>query len=75
MVVLSRGRTQLDNYSFECGGQNIDVVEEFKYLGITFNTNGRFRKGQLALKEQTTRVMYSVISKIRKLYLPTEMQI
>ena len=32
IVVFSRGRTQLDNYFFECGGENIDVVEKFKYL-------------------------------------------
>ena len=50
-------------------------MEEFKYFGIILNYNGRFHKGQLALKEQATITMYSVIGKIRKFDLPTDRQI
>ena len=30
------------------------ISVEYKYLGILFNYNGRFRRGQLELKEQAT---------------------
>ncbi len=34
----------------------------------------RFRKGEMELKEQATRVMYSVIGKARKFDLPVDIQ-
>ncbi len=40
-----------------------------------FNYNGRFRKGEMELKEQATRVMYSVMGKARKFDLPADIQL
>lgn len=36
------------------------------YLHELFSYNGRFRKGELELKERATRTMYSVIGKAKK---------
>lgn len=75
IVVFSRGKVHQDNYDFVFGSENIEVVEDYKYLGLLFNYNGRFRKGELELKEQATRAMYSVIGKGRKFDLPVDIQI
>ena len=48
---------QTGNYDFKFGREAIAVVSEYKYLGITFNYNGRFRKGELELVEQAKRAM------------------
>ena len=74
VVVFSRGKVNVDKYKFEFGREKIEVVEDYKYLGILFNYNGRFRKGELELKEQATRAMYSLIGKCRKFDMPVDMQ-
>ena len=53
-VVLSMGKIR-HNYNFEFGDENIDLAENYEYLGLSFNCNGRFRKGELDLKEQATK--------------------
>ncbi len=50
-------------------------MEDYKYLGLTFNNyNGRFHKGELQLKEQATRAMFTLVGKCRKLDLPVDIQ-
>ena len=75
IVVFSRGQVQTSSYNFQLGGDSIEVVSEYKYLGIFFNYNGRLRKGELALKEQATKALYSIIGTSRKYDLPVDIQI
>ena len=75
IVVFSGRKVNTGNYSFRFGEESLEVVHEYKYLGITFNFNGSFRKGQLELVEQAKRAMYSLIGKCRKFDLPVDMQI
>ena len=63
------------NYNFQFKGNNIETVDEYKYLGITFNCNGKFRSGQLQLLEQAKRDMYSVIGTSRNPDLPINIQL
>ncbi len=56
------------------GEEGIEVVREYKYLGILFSYNGRFREGQLELKDQATRAMHPVIGNSRKYDLPVDIQ-
>ncbi len=62
-------------YDFVFREENIETVSEYKYLGILFNYNGRFRIGQLELKKRATRAMYSLIGKCRKHDLPVDLQL
>ncbi len=73
--MFSRGQVQTSSYNFQLGGEEIEVVSECKYLGVLFNCNGRFRKGELALTEQATRAMYSLIDTSRKYDLAVDIQI
>ena len=73
IVVFSKGKVR-HNYNFEFGGDNIEVVENYKCLRLLFNYNRRFRKGELDLKEQATKALYSVIGKCKKFDLPVDMQ-
>ena len=75
IVVFSRGQVQTNRYNFQLGGEDIEVVSEYKYLGVLFNYNGRFRKGELALKEQATKALYSLIGTSRRYDLPVDIQI
>ncbi len=62
-------------FEFEFGGENIEVVTDYKYLGVLLYYNGRFHKGELELKETATRAMYSLISKCRKFDLPFDIHL
>jgi hypothetical protein len=41
-------------------GQNIDIVNEFTYLGIVLTTNGSFCKNKEKLVSQARKAMYSI---------------
>lgn len=75
IVIFSRGKVNMERYDFKFGTGNIEVVSEYKYLGLTFNYNGRFRRGELELKQQATRAMYALIGKSRKFDLPVDMML
>ncbi len=49
-------------------------MEDYKYLGVLFNYNGRFREGEREHKEQATRAMHLLIGKCRKFDLPADIQ-
>ncbi len=50
-------------------------VSEYKYLGVLFNYNGRFKKGEMLLKDKANRAMYSAIGMSRKYDLPVDIQV
>ncbi len=70
VLVFSRGRQNLSNYKFEFGCEKIELVTDYKYLGVLFNYNDKFCNGELEVKETATRAMHSLISKCRKFDLP-----
>ncbi len=51
------------------------MVNDYKYLGILFNYDGRFRKRELELAGKTTRALYALIGTARKYDLPVDIQI
>lgn len=52
----------------------VEIVSEFKYLGIVFSRSGSFCKAKKHLVEQAQKSMYSIIRKIRLFNLPIEQQ-
>ncbi len=75
VLVFSKGRRNLHNYEFEFGGENDEVVADYNYLGVLFNYNGRFCKGEMELTETATRAMRSLMSKCRKIDLQVDIKL
>lgn len=75
IVVFNSSKNNINNYSFQYNNEQVEVISEYKYLGITMNYNGRFRNCQLQLIEQAKRAMYSVIGTSRKYDLPVDIQL
>ena len=74
IVIFSRGKIRIiPKFSFN--NKDVEVVFEYKYLGIVFNYNGKFNKAKKLLVDQGKRAMYALISKSRKLNLPIDIQI
>ena len=54
---------------------NIEVVDDYKYLGILFSRSGSFHKAKQHIAKQATKAMYYIIKKAKELLLPIDMQI
>ena len=74
IIIFSNKKVKKENITFSIGGKNIEIVEEFKYLGVTFKYNGNFNNNIKALKTQGDRAIFSIIKKARKDNLPVYMQ-
>ncbi len=53
----------------------LELVHNFKYLGLIININGSFKLAITELKNQTSMAMYALIGKCRKLCLPIDLQL
>jgi len=53
----------------------VEIVDEFKYLGVIFKSNGYFNRCKLHLKEQATKAMFALLSKGRMHQLPTDVML
>ena len=60
---------------FYFDNQKLDIVHEFKYLGIVFNYSGTFVKHRKHVYDQGQKAMYALFWKIRFLHLPLDIQI
>ena len=40
--VIISGTSRLDKYKFTINGENIEIVKEYKYLGILFSSSNSF---------------------------------
>ena len=73
-LIFSKRRV-INKPIFTYNGNNIDVVDEFVYLDVTFSNNGNFSQIKLNLVEQGRKAMFSVLRKTRKLSLPIDIQL
>lgn len=53
----------------------VDVLDEFKYLGILFSRIGPFNQAKWKIVKQTTLAMFCLLRKSRTLNLPAGLQI
>ena len=74
VVVFSKGKIR-NIPVFTYGGLNLDVVDDFSYLGVKFNYNGKFNKTKKYLCDQARKAMFSVFKKARKLCLSLDLQL
>ena len=74
IVIFSKRK--VTNYpAFLFGHNTLQVVEDYDYLGVTFNYNGLFQKAIAKQIRQGTKAFYSLLTKIQKLHLPIDLSI
>lgn len=66
---------QTSNVSFLCNGNEIEIVKEFKYLGVIFSRTGSFYSTRKYVVTRATRAMYAIIKKSRELNLSIDCQL
>ena len=74
VVIFSKGKLR-KKPTFEFDNKNLEMVDEYKYLGIIMNFNGKFNVAVRNLREQAQKAMFSLINKTHKLNLPIDLQI
>ncbi len=65
----------MENYDFKFKGENIEIVEEYKYLVVTMNRIGSFETCQEQLAQQGKRAMYGLTVKCREFDFPVDLQL
>ena len=65
----------MPRYEFTLCNENIDVVSEYKYLGVIFSRSGSFCKAKEHIAKQATKAMFSLLKKAKHLCLSIDLQI
>ena len=74
VVVFSKGKIR-QKPVFYYNGETLEIVDDFSYLGIKFNYNGKFGKTKKHLVDKARKAMFSLVRKARKLFLPIDLQL
>ena len=68
VVIFSKGKSK-NTPIFHYNDALLEVVEDFSYLGVKFNYNGKFCKTKKHLCDQARRAMFALLKKSRGLKL------
>lgn len=74
IVIFSKGRCN-KNIQFKFQNETIEVVEQYKYLGIYLGRSGSYAVAKKHIAEQGNKALFALIRKTRNLNLPYDIQI
>ena len=72
---ITRFHSRSNNLLFTLNGKPIEIVKEFKYLGVLFTQNGRFVQNIKKISELACKAMYLLRKRIVNLQLPVDCQL
>lgn len=73
-VVIFGARTT-DRYRFVLDGENLEIADNFKYLGIFFSKSRSFLKARKHVLEQARKALFLLYKRIRHFNLPIDLQL
>ena len=71
VVIFSKGKIR-KHKSFAFGTNTVEVVDDYVYLGTTFNYNGNFNKAMAKQVLQAKKSTFNVLTKVWKLNLDVD---
>ena len=74
ILIFSNGRYNCKQI-FKLGEKELDIVTEYKYLGLLFTKSGSYYKTKTNIAEQARKAMFALLRKIKALSLPFDIQI
>ena len=75
VMIFSKNGRWSKKYTFTNNGQTVDIVNEFRYLGIIFKSNGRFLSAIKLIKSQANKAMRYIISRAGEKNMPIDIQL
>ena len=74
VIIFSYGRLNKDLH-FYLNNTELEILNEFRYLGVQFSRTGSFNIAKKHIAEQANKALFSLLRKIRNLSLPFDVQI
>ena len=74
IVIFSNSKMHKD-VQFKFQSKPIEIVDEYKYLGILFTKNGLFTLAKEHIAEQANKAMFALLNRINDLDLPYDLQL
>ena len=74
IVIFAKGKVR-SFPKFYVGKDEIEVTNDYVYLGVTFHNDGSFKNAKLKQINQARKAMYGLLSKTRLLGLPVDIVI
>ena len=71
IVIFSKGRTNRD-YRFKFRDALIEILKEYKYLGVFLGQSGSYVSAKKHIAEQANKASFALMKKIRNLDLPID---
>ena len=71
IVIFSRGKVRI-HPDFCLSNEKIEVVSDYKYLGVIFNYNGKFSKTIVEQSKRASQAMFNILKQRCKLNLDIE---
>ena len=69
VMVFSKSKKNT-TYDFKVGNQSIETVQNYKYLGIIFSSDGSFQQAKIHLEKKASRALFGMHSYINGYDLP-----
>lgn len=60
MAFSKTGRIPKDHFRFNIGGEELEYVTQYKYLGVTFSSNTKFSVAEKHLSLKANRALFSI---------------
>ncbi len=71
ICIFSKRKSNI-NFQFSYDGKPLEIVDSFKYLGVTFYRTGKFSVNINNLRDQAQKAMFALLAKGRELSLPID---
>jgi hypothetical protein len=69
------GARQTRNFQFKCGEHSLEITNTYHYLGVTFSSNGSFLNARKHIKEQASKAMHLLWTRVNNANLPIDLTI
>ena len=73
VVIFARGKCRR-RLVFFFGPDELEIVDDFVYLGVKFNYNGSFQKAISKQVSQVRKALFAMLTKAKKLRLSIDVQ-
>ena len=73
VIIFGNRRTKVGTAKYIYNGSELEIIDNFKYLGVLFNFNGNFHKCKKHLYDQANKAMFSLLRKCRRHSLAIDM--
>lgn len=74
VIIFSHSKAK-SNLHFYLNDTELEIVNDFTYLGVKFSKSGSFKSAKEHIAEQGNKALFSLLRKIRDLNLPYDVQI